>query len=109
MGGDMDYINGADRDQVILLPDCLDDYVDDNNVVRVIEAFIDSLDLEGLKFNRFQPNKTGRPPYDPKDILKLYVYGYMHRIRSSRRLEAESKRNLEVIWLLRSIDCEQAE
>jgi transposase len=73
-----------------MLPDCIDDYIPDNNSVRVIEAYINSLDLAALGCSRHGPNTTGRPMYDPKDILKLYLYGYMNRIRSSRRLETES-------------------
>jgi len=96
----MNFIIGESRNQITLMPDSIDEYIDDNNSVRVIEAYINSLDLEGLEFTRSQPNDTGRPMYDPKDLLKLYVYGYMNRIRSSRRLETETKRNLEVIWLL---------
>ena len=83
----MEYIRGESREQIILLPDCVDDYITENNSVRVIEAYVNSLDLAGLGCSRQQPNATGRPMYDPKDLLKLYVYGYMNRIRSSRRLE----------------------
>lgn len=96
----MKFISGEDRNQMVLMPDNIDDYVDYNNPVRVIEAYINSLNLAELGFAKPQPNDTGRPMYDPKDLLKLYVYGYMNRIRSSRRLETETKRNLEVIWLL---------
>jgi transposase len=96
----MEFITGESRDQIILLPDSIEDYVEDNNSVRVIDAYINSLDLAALGFSRPQPRETGRPMYDPKDLLKLYVYGYMNRVRSSRRLETETKRNLEVIWLL---------
>ena len=96
----MEFIRGEERNQMILLPDSVEDYVDDTNPVRVIDAFITSLNLIDLGFSSAELNETGRPPYDPKDLLKLYVYGYMNRIRSSRRLEGESKRNLEVIWLL---------
>jgi len=96
----MNFISGEERNQVTLLPDSVEDYVDDNNSVRVIDAYINSLNLTILGFSKPQPNDTGRPMYDPKDLLKLYVYGYMNRIRSSRRLETETKRNLEVIWLL---------
>jgi len=99
----MGFIRGAEREQIILLPESIEEYVEENGTVRVIDAFINNLDLQELGFNRFEPKETGRPPYDPKDILKLYVYGYMNRIRSSRRLEAESKRNMEVIWLLRKL------
>jgi transposase len=96
----MEFISGESREQIIMLPDCIDDYITDNNSVRVIEAYINSLDLAALDCSRQRPNSTGRPMYDPKDLLKLYLYGYMNRIRSSRRLETESKRNLELLWLL---------
>lgn len=99
----MQFISGDNRNQMILMPDSIDDYVSDDNSVRVIDAYISSLDLSTLGFNRPQPNDTGRPMYNPKDLLKLYVYGYMNRIRSSRRLEMETKRNLEVIWLLKKL------
>ena len=99
----MEFISGEDREQITLFPDSIDGYVSEDNPVRVIEAYIDSLDLESLGFTRTQTKKTGRPPYDPKDILKLYVYGHMNRIRSSRRLETESRRNLELLWLLRRL------
>ncbi|WP_461255549.1 IS1182 family transposase [Treponema sp. R80B11-R83G3] len=95
----MEFISGEARHQTIMLPDTVDDYVDWNSAVRVIDAYVSNLNLGELGFAKADPNGTGRPMYDPKDILKLYVYGYMNRIRSSRRLEAESKRNLEVIWL----------
>jgi len=99
----MYYINGVDRNQTELLPESIEDYVGQDNPVRVIDAFIDSLDMSALGFAHSVPNDMGRPPYDPKDILKLYVYGYMNRIRSSRRLEKETKRNLELMWLLRRL------
>ena len=88
-----------EKAEIIMLPGCLDDYITDNNSVRVIEAYINSLDLAALGFSRQQPNTTEGPMYDPKDLLKLYLYGYMNRIRSSRRLETESTRNLELLWL----------
>jgi transposase len=100
---EMDFISGAIREQITLLPDSIDHYVDDNNSVRVIEAYVNSLDLSALGFSKPEPHGTGRPMYDPKDLLKLYIYGYMNRVRSSRRLEVETKRNLEVIWLLRKL------
>jgi transposase len=81
----------------------LEDYVPADAPVRFIDVFVDGLDLKQLGFQRADPRATGRPPYDPADLLKLYVYGYLNRIRSSRRLEAEAKRNLELLWLLRSI------
>ena len=96
----MDFIHGEDREQTLLLPDCIEDYIDENNPIRIIDAYINGLDLSALGFFGAELKGTGRPPYNPKDLLKLYVYGYMNRIRSSRRLETESKRNLEVIWLL---------
>jgi transposase len=98
-----EFINGESREQILMLPDCIDDYITDNNSARVIEAYINSLDIAALGCSRQQPNAIGRPMYDPKDLLKLYLYGYMNRIRSPRRLETESGRNLEVIWLLRTL------
>ena len=85
------------------LPEAVDDYVGRDNPVRFIDAFVDGLDLAVAGFERAAPKATGRPGYDPADLLKLYIYGYLNRVRSSRRLEAESKRNLEVIWLLRRL------
>jgi transposase len=96
----MEFISGESRGQIILLPDCIDDYVGGNNSVRVIEAYSNSLDLAALGCSRPEPNTSGRTMYDPKDVLKWYLYGYMNRLRSSRRLETESKGNLEVLWLL---------
>lgn len=98
----MGYIQGADRNQVILLPDTLDDYVGGDNEVRAIDAFIDSLDLSLMGF-KADPAKEGRPGYDPRDMLKLYMYGYLNHIRSSRRLQKEASRNVELMWLLRKI------
>ena len=99
----MRHIPGIDRSQVLLLPEAVDDYVGRDNPVRFIDAFVDGLDLAVAGFERATPKATGRPGYDPADLLKLYIYGYLNRVRSSRRLEAESKRNLEVIWLLRRL------
>jgi len=99
----MNYRKGPDRSQTQLLPPCLEDYVPAEAPVRFIDAFVEGLDLKALGFRRAEPNATGRPPYDPADLLKLYVYGYLNRIRSSRRLEAEAKRNVELMWLLRNI------
>ena len=96
----MEFKSGEDREQTILFPESIDEYVEEDSTARVIDVYIKNLDLDCLGFTRSKPKETGRPPYDPKDILKLYVYGYMNKIRSSRRLESESKRNLEVIWLL---------
>lgn len=96
----MNFICGTNRNQGTLLPDTVDDYVSANNPVRVIDAYVESLDMESLGFEKYEPNNTGRPMYNPKDLLKLYLYGYMNRVRSSRNLETETKRNMEVIWLL---------
>ena len=99
----MTHISGEDRSQLLLLPDAVDDYVGPDNPVRFIDAFVDGLDLEAAGFQRVRPGDKGRPGYDPADLLKLYIYGYLNRIRSSRRLEVETHRNLEVIWLLRQL------
>jgi transposase len=93
------YIQGSDRSQVTLLPECLDDYIDEDNPVRVVDVFVDELDLTGLGFERVTPAITGRPGYHPAVLLKLYIYGYLNRIQSSRRLERESQRNVELMWL----------
>lgn len=98
----MGYIQGADRNQAILLQDTLDDYVGGDNEVRAIDAFIDSLDISLMGF-KANPAKEGRPGYDPRDMLKLYMYGYMNHIRSSRRLQKEASRNVELMWLLRKV------
>lgn len=99
----MAHISGDDRSQLLLLPDSVDDYVGPDNVVRFIDAFVDGLDLQAAGFGRVQPKATGRPGYDPADLLKLYIYGYLNRVRSSRRLQVETRRNIEVIWLLRRL------
>lgn len=99
----MGHIVGDDRDQVLLLPDVVDDYVGSDNPVRFIDAFVDGLDLAALGFVRAAAKATGRPGYAPGDLLKLYIYGYLNRVRSSRRLEAEANRNIEVMWLLRRL------
>ena len=99
----MAHITGHDRSQTLLLPESLDDYVGPENPVRFIEAFVDGLDLAEAGFARVTSKETGRPGYAPADLLKLYIYGYLNRIRSSRRLEAETHRNIEVIWLLRHL------
>src|SRR6516164_4604252 len=93
------FVEGEDRRQGALLPHCLDDYVTENNPVRVIEAFIDELDLATLGFDGVVPETTGRPAYHPATLLKIYLYGYLNRVQSSRRLEQEAKRNLELMWL----------
>src|SRR6188472_377764 len=93
------FIEGEDRMQPALLPHCLEDYVDEENPVRVIEVFIDELDLASLGFSGMTPAATGRPAYRPATLLKIYLYGYLNRIQSSRRLEREAQRNVELMWL----------
>ena len=92
----MTHILGHDRCQMLLLPEAVDDYVGADNPVRFIDAFVDGLDLAALGFIGTVPKATGRPGYAPADLLKLYIYGYLNRVRSSRRLEAETHRNIEV-------------
>lgn len=96
----MAFIDGEDRYQTSLSIHCLDDSIDQNNSVRVIDAFVNILDMKGLGFFTYDEIKPGQNPYNRKDLLKLHIYGYMNGIRSSRKLEAETKRNLEVIWLI---------
>src|SRR5499426_393733 len=93
------FIDGEDRMQAALLPHSLEDYVDQENPVRVIEIFIDELDLAALGFSGMTPAATGRPAYHPSTLLKIYLYGYLNRIQSSRRLEREAQRNVELVWL----------
>ena len=93
------FVEGEDRAQVTLLPDCLDDYIAEDNPVRVIDVFIDELDLRRLGFEGVVPAVTGRPAYHPAVLLKVYVYGYLNRVQSSRRLEREAQRNVELMWL----------
>lgn len=99
----MAYIRGEDRYQITLFPESIDEYVNEDNPVRVIDSFVMTLDMAELGFKYAACAATGRPPYDPRDLLKLYIYGYLNRVRSSRRLEAEAARNLEVIWLMRKL------
>jgi len=96
----MGYVHGEAKGQATLFPLSLDELVPGEHVCRVIEAFVAQLDLSTLGFSKALPAATGRPPYDPADLLKLYLYGYLHQVRSSRRLEAECRRNVEVMWLL---------
>jgi len=96
----MGYVGGESRGQGALFPVVLDDLVPEDHPVRVIDAFVAGLDLGGLGFEKAQPAATGRPPYDPADLLRLYLYGYLNQVRSSRRLERECARNVEVMWLL---------
>lgn len=99
----MRYIEGVNRKRKISFPEYIDEYITENNPVRVIEAFVDSLDLVGLGFKDAEQITTGRPGYNPADMLKLFLYGYMNRVISSRRLEAEAGRNIELMWLLRKL------
>jgi transposase len=99
----MGYVEGVDRQQQVLFPEALDDYVAPENPVRVIEAFVRGLDMAELGFVRAMPASEGRPGFDPRDLLALFIYGYLNRTRSSRRLERETHRNLEVIWLMRKL------
>jgi hypothetical protein len=94
------FVAEADRGQWTLLPECLDDFIDESNPVRVVDAFVAALDLAELGFDGVEPAGTGRPAYHPSTLLKLYIYGYLNRVQSSRRLEREAGRNLEVMWLL---------
>ena len=94
------HVQGQNRDQATLFPERLDDLIGEDNAVRVIDAFVDSLDLKALGFARIETKTTGRPPYHPGDLLKLYLYGYMYRFRSCRCLECECHKNIEVLWLL---------
>lgn len=93
------FVEGVSRDQSTFLPECLDDFVGADNPVRVVDVFVDELDLRGLGFDRVDPRSTGRPGYHPSVLLKLYIYGYLNRVQSSRRLEREAGRNVEVMWL----------
>src|SRR5437588_11539332 len=93
------FVEGTDRGQSTLFPERLEDWIDENNPVRVIDVFVDELDLAALGFDGVAPEVTGRPAYHPSVLLKLYIYGYLNRVQSSRRLEREALRNVEVMWL----------
>ncbi len=93
------YIEGKSRGQMVLMPESLDDFIGEDNPVRVIDLLVDELDLQGLGFACAQPAVTGRPGYHPGLLLKLYIYGYLNRVQSSRRLEREAQHNVEVMWL----------
>ena len=93
------FVQGTDREQSTLLPECLEDWVSEDNPVRVVDAFVAALDLAEMEFD-IEPAGTGRPSYHPTALLKLYIYGYLNRVHSSRRLENEAGRNVEVMWLL---------
>ncbi len=99
----MSYKQGENRDQLTIIPMCLDDYVAEDNVCRVIAAYVGSLDMKALGFKYAETKNIGCPPYDPASMLQLYLYGYMNRVRSSRRLEAETQRNVEVMWLMEKL------
>jgi transposase len=94
------FVEGIDRGQSTLLPECVEDWISEDNPVRVIDVFVDALDLAEMAFEGVDPAATGRPAYHPSVLLKLYIYGYLNRVQSSRRLEREAGRNLEVMWLL---------
>jgi transposase len=93
------FVEGADRNQTTLLPECLDDFIADDNPVRIVDAFVDELDLASMGFEGATPASTGRPSYHPAVLLKVYIYGYLNRVQSSRRLERECQRNVELMWL----------
>jgi transposase len=93
------FVEGTDRTQGTLFPEYLEDWVDENNPIQVIDAFVDELDLGELGFDGVTPEATGRPSYHPSILLKLYIYGYLNRVQSSRRLEREASRNIELMWL----------
>lgn len=93
------FIEGQERRQVTLMPECLEDFIGEDNAVRVFDAFFEELDLRSLGFDGVEPAGTGRPSYHPAVLLKLYIYGYRNRIQSSRRLEHEYQRNVELMWL----------
>jgi transposase len=99
----MDHIKGTDRDQLTLFPEALDDNISRENPVCFIDAYDNSLNLERLGFRHTVLQETGRPPYRPGDLLKLYLYGCLNRVRSSRQLEREAQRNVKVMWLMRRL------
>ena len=94
------FIESADRGQSTLFPECVEDWIGEDNPVRVIDVLVDDLDMAELGFGGVDPEATGRPSYHPSILLKLYIYGYLNRVQSSRRLEREAGRNVEVMWLL---------
>ena len=93
------FVESIDRGQATFLPECLDDFIGEDNPVRAVDVFVGSLDLGALGFDRVLPEATGRPGYHPATLLKIYIYGYLNRVQSSRRLERECQRNIELIWL----------
>ena len=99
----MSYIKGINRNQLLLLPPSLDEMIEEESPVRIIDAFVDAIDIKQAGFDKSLPAERGRPPYDPSDLLKLYIYGYMNRIRTSRKLERECTRNIELMWLMNNL------
>ena len=99
----MHYVEGLNRNQLTLFPEALDDYISQDNPVHFLDAFVDTLDIEALGFKHAILAETGRPPYHPGALLRLYIYGYLNRLRSSRMLDREAHRNVEVMWLLRRL------
>jgi transposase len=99
----MEHIKGMSREQITLFPEAIEDYITEENPVRFIDIFVDKMDVVGLRFSHAELGATGAPPYDPKDLLKLYLYGYLNRIRTSRLLERETQRNIEVMWLIKKL------
>jgi len=99
----MGYVAGENREQVVMFPAVMDDYVTADNPVRFVDEFVNQLELGELGFSKAEPEELGRPAYNPRDLLKLYIYGYVNDIRSSRKLERETKRNLELMWLMRKL------
>ncbi len=93
------FVEGIDRGQATLFPECLEDWIDEDNPIRVVDAFVDKLDLSRVGFDGVVAEATGRPSYHPAVLLKLYIYGYLNRVQSNRRLEREALRNVEVMWL----------
>jgi len=98
-----EHVTGTNRRQTVLFPDTIDEYVAMENPVRFIDAFVDSLNLEKLSFKHSIPADTGSPSYNPSDLLKLYIYVYLNQVRSSRKLEKECHRNVEVMWLMKKL------
>ncbi|WP_052158214.1 transposase [Lacinutrix jangbogonensis] len=99
----MSYIQGFNRKQAVLIPETIEQLIEENNPVRFIDAFVNSQDVVALGFKDIRFNKNGRPPFHPKDLLKLYIYGYLNKIRSSRALEKECIRNVELMWLIKGL------
>lgn len=99
----MAFIKGIDRNQKIMFPEYIEDYIEEDNPVRVIDEYVDTLDFKRMGFTKSEEVRPGAPGYHPSTLMKLYLYGYLNGIRSSRKLENETKRNIEVIWLLRKL------